>query len=115
MKTSFTIISCILVLCAITLHATTIYVPADQMSIQAGIDAAVNGDTVLVDCGIYNEYDILMKSGITLMSINSDPKCVIIYEQSQGDGIICENLAEIDEIKGLKIRNLTMSLQSMIN
>ena len=33
--------------------AATINVPADQRTIQSGIDTAQNGDTVLVDDGIY--------------------------------------------------------------
>lgn len=36
-------------------NAATIHVPADQPTIQAAIDAAVHGDTVLVAPGTYNE------------------------------------------------------------
>ncbi len=46
-----------------------IHVPADQPTIQAGINAAVNGDTVLVAPGIYYELDVSLKGkAITLTS-----------------------------------------------
>ena len=46
-----------IVVCAIPSFAygATIHVPADQPTIQAGINAAANGDTVLVAPGTYNE------------------------------------------------------------
>ncbi len=48
------IVSCILTIGSAA-AATVIHVPADQPTIQAAINAAVNGDTVLVAPGTYNE------------------------------------------------------------
>jgi len=46
----------------------TIHVPADQPTIQAGINAAQNGDTVLVAPGTYNENIDFKGKGITVTS-----------------------------------------------
>lgn len=45
----------LIALCWQTATATIIHVPDEQSTIQAGIDAAVDGDTVLVQPGIYLE------------------------------------------------------------
>jgi hypothetical protein len=50
-----------------SLTAATIRVPQNQKTIQAGIDAAKPGDTILVNAGTYKEH-IHLKSGITLKS-----------------------------------------------
>ena len=48
--------------------ATTIHVPQDQPTIQAGINAAQNGDTVLVDPGTYHENIDFLGKAITVRS-----------------------------------------------
>jgi len=65
-------------------HATPIHVPADQPTIQAGIDAASAGDTVLIACGTYYEHDLVLSVGITLRSEDGDPGCVTIDANKLG-------------------------------
>ena len=67
-----------------TAFAATIRVPADQPTIQAGIDAAVDGDTVLVADGTYTgegNQDIDFKGkAITVQSENGAENCIIDCE-----------------------------------
>jgi hypothetical protein len=53
---------------AAALHATTIRVPADESTIQAAIDAASNGDTVVVYPGTYYENIIFRGKKIVVTS-----------------------------------------------
>ncbi|MBI1371484.1 MAG: DUF1565 domain-containing protein [Phycisphaera sp.] len=53
--------------------ADTIHVPKDHATIQAAIDAAKAGDTVLVAAGTYRER-VKLKDGVTLRSAGDDTK-----------------------------------------
>jgi len=72
-------------------NSATIYVPTDYPSIQGGIDAATAGDTVVLEIGTYNEYDIRMKYGVHLLGETGNPEDVVINAPQNGSVIICEN------------------------
>src|SRR5580658_9143730 len=69
---------CVWILAALyTASASTINVPAQQPTIQAGINAAVNGDTVLVAPGTYFENINFNGKAITVTS-SGGPAATII-------------------------------------
>ena len=51
---SLTILQMVLTFCT-PLFATTINIPADSLTIQSGLNAALEGDTILVAAGTYYE------------------------------------------------------------
>jgi len=84
-------------------YATTIHVPADQPTIQGGLNAAGSGDTVLVACGTYYEHDISMKSGICLRSETGKADCVTIHAQGLGRVLYCDGVDNSARIEGFTI------------
>ena len=87
---SFAVLFAVLFAGSIALcQAAVIHVPADQPTIQAGIDAAVDGDTVLVADGTYTgdgNRDISFKGKtITVRSENGPDTCIIDCEGIIGD------------------------------
>lgn len=93
------------------IYAATIDVPAEQRTIQAGIDIAKNGDTVLVDDGIYkgdgnvnlsfNGKEIIVKSQ------NGAEKTIIDCEEKQDTRGFLFNNAETQKsiLDGFTIKN----------
>lgn len=83
--------------------ADVVHVPADQPTIQAGIDAASSGDTVVVACGVYEEWGILMKSGVHLTSETGNSDCVTIDGLTLGRVLYCEDVGDGATISGFTI------------
>jgi hypothetical protein len=96
-------IVCILLAFTSIAAARTWYVPSEAATIQAGIDSSAVGDTVVVACGTYHEYDIVMKSGIVLTSETGIADCVVIDAQGLGRGLICQDIDETTEVIGITI------------
>ena len=111
---SLYIISILFFICLIlnpSIYAATINIPAEQHTIQAGIDIAKNGDTILVDDGIYkgdgnvnlsfNGKEIIVKSQ------NGAEKTIIDCEEKQDTrGFIFSNAETHNAIlDGFTIKN----------
>jgi len=97
----------LVVLCCSTsvVLASTIHVPADQPTIQAGIDTASDGDTVLVAPGTYLENIDFKGRAITVTS--SDGADLTVIDGSLGDVAVSFITRETRSsvINGFTIRN----------
>lgn len=85
--------------------ADTIHVPGDQMTIQLGIDAATNGDTVLVAPGTYNENIDFSGKEIRLESEGGADVTVIDGQQSGSVVSITSGEGSGAILDGFTVRN----------
>jgi len=103
-----------------SLSATIINIPADQPSIQVGIDFAVDADTVLVQPGIYYENINFNGKNITVASLmltTNDPyyiQSTIIDADESGRVVTFENNEDSTAVlSGFTIRNGCLSTQNL--
>ena len=83
-------------------YGTTIDVPNDEPTIQAGIYAASSGDTVLVACGTYYEANVWLKGGVVLRSETGEPGCVTVDARELDGLFMCYHIEDA-AIEGLTI------------
>lgn len=97
------------------LSASTINVPANQPTIQQGINAAVNGDTVLVAAGTYQENINFNGKAITVTSASGP--AVTIIDGGQNGAVVTFSSSEprTAVLSGFTIRNASQSGVYMFN
>ncbi len=96
-------------LCSTAAFGVTIHVPRGQPTIQAGIDVASNGDTVLVADGLYkgpgNKNIDFCGKAITLRSENGPKNCAIQCEGTGRAFTFQNGETSASVIDGFEIRN----------
>ncbi len=98
---------------ALPAPAATIHVPADRPTVQAGVDAARDGDVVLVAPGVYREAIEIRHKTITLASRflesgdSSDVEKTVLERRGKSAFVVLvdESVGPETRIVGLTIRN----------
>ncbi len=127
MKSVISVMAMIFVLNPFMVSGATINVPADEPTIQAGINAALAGDTVVVSDGTYtgtnNNNLRLYGKAITVMSENGSDFCVIDCEGSDVGFFLMdsETIATIIDgftiqngLRGMRLRNTSVTIKNCV-
>ena len=87
--------------------ASTIYVPDDYSTIQAAVNAASSGDTIIVQDGTYTENIEVEKKRLTIRSENG-PNSTIVQAEDPND-VVFEVTADYVKISGFTVEGATDS------
>ena len=117
----------LMALTAINAKAADIHVPADEPTIELAINAAVDGDVIIVAPGIYFENVSFLGKTITLRASDSDPTTTVIDGLAGsfdpvieiGTGVGADALLEGLTIRdgdsiGVEIENASMTIRHCI-
>jgi len=85
--------------------AATWSIPDDTATIQAGLDLAAPGDTVLVATGTYFMDDLQITRGVLLRSASGQPEDVILDGQHQSRLLKILAVADTVRIEAITLRN----------
>ena len=88
MRQTVTAVAISLFLFAVSLsYGATLLVPTDYSTIQAALDAALDGDSVVVEPGNYFESVVVPALSITLLSQSGDPGNTILDGSLNADSV----------------------------
>ena len=90
----------VILFAAVTLVAAlsfgaTIHVPSQQPTIQAGINAASNGDTVLVAPGTYTERLVIDSKTVSVISEQGDALTRFVWNGVSPSAVVVKNGANL--------------------
>lgn len=96
----------LLVIPGLTANAATLQVPGDHTTIQAALDAASVGDTVLVSSGTYLENGLTFGGKDLVLRSASGPDATIIDGSGVGPVFLLDgNLTRAATVEGFTVRN----------
>ncbi len=93
----------ILLVPTLAIAGTLTVTATGETTIADALAAAVYGDIVVVDCGVYQEQGLVMPDGVTLSGATDDPACVRIESVGGLPVFICEGVEGLTNIKNLTL------------
>lgn len=96
----------IVTVCSHVSLADVLHVPGEYSTIGDAVWQSQSGDTVLIECGVYPEHGISLRSGTTVLGASGNSNCVVVDGGHSDSSIFrCVDLAEPLSIAGLTLKH----------